>query len=99
MLDWHPGGSSAILSYAGKATVEASISYSSIHDGYANEQRDKLLVGKLGQEGIKALEEDAKRAAEKEKATKQARAEFSVNPFRYVPATLLEKKELSEDTK
>lgn len=45
VLSWHPGGASAILAYAGKATVEASTSYSSIHDGYANSQRDKLLIG------------------------------------------------------
>jgi cytochrome b involved in lipid metabolism len=46
VLSWHPGGASAILAYAGKATVEATTAYASIHDGYANEQRDKLLIGK-----------------------------------------------------
>jgi hypothetical protein len=49
-------------------------------------RRDKVLIGRLGDKGVKALEEDSKRAAEDEKKEKEARAKYAVNPFEFTPA-------------
>jgi nitrate reductase (NAD(P)H) len=35
VLEWHPGGKSAVLSHAGKVHAETSNEFESIHDGYA----------------------------------------------------------------
>lgn len=72
----------AILNYAGKATVDTSNDYNAIHDGYANEQRDKLLIGRVSDKGIKALEDDAVRAAKVNEKMKEERADFAINPFK-----------------
>jgi nitrate reductase (NAD(P)H) len=82
VLPWHPGGAAAIMNYAGKATVDASSDYNSIHDGYAKQQRDKLLIGKVSDEGLRALQDDAKRAVKAKEEMKKARAGFSLTPFR-----------------
>ena len=72
----------AILNYAGKATVDTSNDYNAIHDGYANKQRDKLLIGRVSDKGIKALEDDAVRAAKVNEKMKEERADFAINPFK-----------------
>lgn len=72
----------AILNYAGKATVDTSNDYNAIHDGYANEQRDKLLIGRVSGKGVKALEDDAIRAAKANERLMKERADFALNPFR-----------------
>jgi nitrate reductase (NAD(P)H) len=42
VLEWHPGGKSAVLGHAGKVHAETSSEFESIHDGYAY----KKLQGK-----------------------------------------------------
>jgi nitrate reductase (NAD(P)H) len=80
---WHPGGTAAILTYAGKATVDCSNDYNAIHDGYANEQRDKLFIGVLSEKGVNALKEDAERAKKVQAKVKKERADFALKPYRY----------------
>lgn len=99
VLSWHPGGAAAILNYAGKATVQTTIDYNAIHDGYANSQRDKLLIGKLSEDGVKALQEDAKRAAKNQAKLKEERAGMALTPFSYSAATLVNKRNVSADTR
>lgn len=99
VLTWHPGGAAAILNYAGKATVQTTIDYNAIHDGYANSQRDKLLIGKLSEDGVKALQEDAKRAAANQAKLKKEREGMALTPFSYSAATLVRKHEVSADTR
>lgn len=38
VLEWHPGGKSAILNHAGKVHQETSDEFASIHDGYATQK-------------------------------------------------------------
>lgn len=47
VLAWHPGGVAAIMTYAGKATVQASAQYNSIHDAYARRKTQEVMIGKL----------------------------------------------------
>lgn len=70
------------MNYAGKATVDTSNDYNAIHDAYANSQRDKLLIGRVSDNGIKALREDAERAKKVAETVKKERAAFAMNPFR-----------------
>jgi hypothetical protein len=67
---------SAIMNYAGRPTVDTTNDYTAIHDGYANEQRDKLLIGRVS--------DNAARAAKAREQTMEDRAEFAMNPFRRV---------------
>lgn len=70
------------MNYAGRPTVDTTNDYVAIHDGYANEQRDKLLIGRVSDKGIKALEDDALRAEKARETIMKKRAEFAMNPFR-----------------
>jgi nitrate reductase (NAD(P)H) len=72
------------MNYAGKATVDTSNDYNAIHDDYANSQRDKLLIGRVSDKGVKALREDAERAEKAAESIKKERAAFAMNPFRWV---------------
>lgn len=49
VLDWHPGGKSAIMAYAGKATAQATADYDAIHDSYAREKTQEVLIGRLSE--------------------------------------------------
>jgi nitrate reductase (NAD(P)H) len=69
------------MNYAGKATVQATEDYTSIHDNYANQQREQLLIGKVSEKGAQALQEDAKRAAKVREEVKKAREGLSISPF------------------
>lgn len=70
------------MNYAGRATVDTTNDYVAIHDNYANEQRDKLLIGRVSDKGIKALKDDEERAARVREKMMQERADFAMNPFR-----------------
>lgn len=49
VLAWHPGGASAIMTYAGKATAQATADYNAIHDAYAQKKTQEVLIGKLSE--------------------------------------------------
>ncbi|KAL1944973.1 hypothetical protein VTO73DRAFT_2593 [Trametes versicolor] len=99
VLSWHPGGANAILSYAGKATVDVTNEYKGIHDNYANGKRDECLIGMLSDEGIKAMEEDAVRAAKELAKIKAERHGAALQPDVFTLAKLVNRKELSSDTR
>lgn len=50
VLAWHPGGVAAIMTYAGRATVQASVQYNSIHDAYARRKTQEVMIGKLSKQ-------------------------------------------------
>src|SRR5947207_1029156 len=62
VLGWHPGGRNAIMNYAGKASVDATLEYSSIHDSYADGKRDECYLGILSEKGVEVMKKDAERA-------------------------------------
>lgn len=99
VLAWHPGGASAILNYAGKATAQASADYNAIHDAYAQKKTEEVLIGKLSEKGVKALQEDQKEVNKKQAAQAEARKAFALKPFQYLPATLIKRKEINNDTR
>ncbi|KAI0659447.1 hypothetical protein C8Q70DRAFT_1053815 [Cubamyces menziesii] len=98
-LTEHPGGANAILTYAGKATVDVTNEYKGIHDAYANSLRDKMLIGVLSEEGIQAMKEDAIRAAKELQKVKADRQGLALQPDLFTQAKLVRKKEVSSDTK
>ncbi|KAH9920934.1 uncharacterized protein B0H18DRAFT_1190512 [Fomitopsis serialis] len=99
VLSWHPGGANAILAYAGKATVDVTNEYKGIHDSYANSKKDECLIGALSEEGIKAMEEDARRAAKELAKVKEERKGLALQPDVFTRAKLVERKEVSSDTR
>ncbi|KAI0325977.1 hypothetical protein GY45DRAFT_1374345 [Cubamyces sp. BRFM 1775] len=98
-LTEHPGGANAILTYAGKATVDVTNEYKGIHDAYANSLRDKMLIGVLSEEGIQAMKEDAIRAAKELQKVKSDRQGLALQPDLFTQAKLVRKKEVSSDTR
>ncbi|KAI0630568.1 hypothetical protein C8Q77DRAFT_1133937 [Trametes polyzona] len=99
VLSWHPGGANAILTYAGKATVDVTNEYKGIHDSYANGKRDGCLIGKLSEDGVKAMEEDAQRATKEMAKVKAERKGFALQPDLFTQAKLIKRKEVSSDTR
>ncbi|KAI0675969.1 hypothetical protein C8Q78DRAFT_360877 [Trametes maxima] len=98
VLSWHPGGPRSVLMYAGKASIDCSIEYKNIHDSFAHGKRDECLVGVLTAEGIKAMEEDAARAAKELRELKAARQGLALQPDAFTPAKLLRRKPVSADS-
>ncbi|KAI0358058.1 hypothetical protein OH77DRAFT_1502602 [Trametes cingulata] len=99
VLAWHPGGANALLTYAGKATVDVTNEYKGIHDNYANGKRDECLIGMLSEEGIKAMEEDAVRAAKELAKVKAERKGLALQPDLFTQAKLVKRTEVSPDTR
>ncbi|KIP03550.1 hypothetical protein PHLGIDRAFT_496512 [Phlebiopsis gigantea 11061_1 CR5-6] len=99
VLGWHPGGAEAIMPYAGKATVDTTSQYKGIHDNYANLKRDECLIGVLSPEAAEEMEKDAQRAAEDLAKLKEERKGLVLQPDTFVRATLVERKEVSHDTR
>ncbi|KAJ3533482.1 hypothetical protein NM688_g7276 [Phlebia brevispora] len=58
VLSWHPGGAAAILAYAGKATVAATLQYKGIHD---NCKRFPSLACDFGTQHLCELDANSKR--------------------------------------
>ncbi|KAI0358306.1 hypothetical protein OH77DRAFT_1581746 [Trametes cingulata] len=98
VLSWHPGGPRSILVYAGKASVEPSTEYKNIHDNFAHGKRDECLIGVLTQEGIKAMEQDAVRAAKELEELKKARKGLALQPDVFTAAKLVRRKPVSADS-
>ncbi|KAI0701790.1 hypothetical protein C8Q76DRAFT_242105 [Earliella scabrosa] len=99
VLEWHPGGANAILTYAGKATVDVTNEYKGIHDNYANSKKDECLIGALSEEGINAMKEDAERAAKELAKIKAERKSMALQPDLFTQAKLVKRKEVSADTR
>lgn len=99
VLSWHPGGAEAIMPYAGKATVDTTIQYKGIHDGYANSKRDECLIGVLSDEAVEEMKKDAVRAEEELKKIKEERKGLSLQPDLFMRGILVERKEVSHDTR
>jgi nitrate reductase (NAD(P)H) len=99
VLAWHPGGASAITNYAGKAAAQATADYNAIHDAYAQKKTEEVLIGKLSQKGIQTLQEDQKEVEKKQVTQAEARKDYALKPFQYLPATLVKRKEINRDTR
>lgn len=99
VLDWHPGGKNAIMNYAGKASMGATIQYNGIHDAYANGKRDECYLGELSQKGIEIMKKDAERAERDREKDGKARQKFSLRNHFWTPTKLETVEQLSRDTK
>ncbi|KAI0327001.1 hypothetical protein GY45DRAFT_48029 [Cubamyces sp. BRFM 1775] len=99
VLSWHPGGPRSISMYAGKASIVASIEYKNIHDNFAHGKRDECLIGMLTEEGIRTMEEQAKRAAQELQELKAARSGLALQPDSFVAAKLLRRNDISSDSR
>ncbi|GJE93762.1 molybdopterin binding oxidoreductase [Phanerochaete sordida] len=99
VLSWHPGGAEAIMPYAGKATVDTTIQYKGIHDNYANQKRDETLIGVLADDAIEEMEKDAVRAEKELAKLKEERKGLSLQPDLFMRGVLVERKEVSHDTR
>ena len=65
----------------------------------ANSRKDECLIGSLSEEGIKAMEEDAKRAAKELAKVKEERKGLALQPDVFTQAKLVKRKEVSSDTR
>ena len=99
VLDWHPGGKNAIMNYAGKASMDATIQYNGIHDTYANGKRDECYLGELSEKGIEIMKKDAERAERDREKEEKARQRFSLQKHFWTPRKLDTVEQLSSDTK
>jgi len=99
VLDWHPGGKDAIMNYAGRASVDATINYNGIHDAYAHSKRDECYLGELSQKGIEVMKKDFERAAKERAKEDKARAKFALQKHYWTPIRLEKVEKESRDTK
>jgi len=99
VLDWHPGGRNAIMNYAGKSTVDATIQYDGIHDGYANGKRDECYLGRLSEKGVEVMKKDAERAEKDRQKEDSERKEFALQEHYWAPTKLEKVDTISRDTK
>lgn len=65
----------------------------------ANSKRDECYIGGLSDEAVEEMKKDAARAADALAKLKKKREGFALQPDMFTRATLVEKKEVSEDTR
>ncbi|KAI0073788.1 hypothetical protein K474DRAFT_1602723 [Panus rudis PR-1116 ss-1] len=99
VLDWHPGGETSILTYAGKASIDATNEVRCLYGHDANSRRDESLVGALNKDGIRVMEKEAIRARKELAKIKAERKGLSLQPDLFTPAKLVKRKEVSGDTR
>lgn len=94
VLEWHPGGTAAILANAGKLDLEVTSSFENVHDEYAHKKLTECAIGKVTDKGKKFIREQAKANAEKAASSE----DVVLNTKRWNPVTLVGKKQVSKDT-
>ena len=99
VLEWHPGGKNAIMNYAGKASVDATLQYNSIHDSYADGKRDECYLGVLSEKGVEVMKKDAERAEREREREDREREMFALRKHYWTPTKLEKVEPLSRDTK
>jgi nitrate reductase (NAD(P)H) len=100
VLSWHPGGKSAILNHAGKVHQETTDEFSSVHDGFAYQKLSECALGVVTDKAMNFIKVNAEKAV-KDKAASATGADSNVflQPHRWVPVKLMERTNLSEDTR
>jgi nitrate reductase (NAD(P)H) len=96
VLNWHPGGSAALLANAGMLSLEVTTSFNNIHDDYAHKKLAECAIGRVTDKAMKYMQRQAK--AEAEKAAKGHSSDIMLNSKRWKPVTLSKKEQLSQDT-
>jgi nitrate reductase (NAD(P)H) len=99
VLDWHPGGKNAIMNFAGKATMDATLQYTSIHDDYADGKREESLLGNLSDKAVDFMKKDAERAEREREMEDQKREKFGLQKHYWTPSTLEKVDSISRNTK
>ena len=99
VLGWHPGGAHSIISYAGVPTSEVTTQYASIHDSYADSKRDECLVGTLDAAGIEEMQQSERLEAQKRRDEIARRRTFCLKRYKWTPAVLSNRREVSHDTR
>ena len=99
VLSWHPGGKAAIVGHAGKVHQQTSDEFASIHDDFAYQKLNECVMGVVTEKAANFIRQNAKAAA-KEQANRQGSDEDIVlQKHRWVPVTLRNKENVSEDTR
>ena len=96
VLDWHPGGSAALLGNAGKLSLDVTSSFENVHDEYAHKKLAECAIGKVTDKAKNFMQAKAK--AEAEKAASGAGSDVVLNSKRWKPVKLVKRQQLSKDT-
>lgn len=96
VLSWHPGGSATILANAGKASLDVTSQFESVHDEYAHKKLSECVIGRVTEKAKQFMQEQAK--AEAEEAAQSGPTERLLQSKKWVPAKLVDRKQISDDT-
>jgi len=67
---------------------------------YSNNCRKANLPSMYqGDKGVQALKEDSARVEKQQKELAESRKPYALKPFKYLPATLVKRQEVSDDTR
>ncbi|KAF1364529.1 hypothetical protein EJ07DRAFT_162285 [Lizonia empirigonia] len=99
VLDWHPGGKAAIVSHAGKVHTETSSEFESIHDGYAYQKLKECILGIVTDKAAAFIKQSAETAGKERAESSPGSDKITLQKHRWVPAKLLDRKSISDDTR
>ncbi|KAF4456771.1 hypothetical protein F53441_1207 [Fusarium austroafricanum] len=99
VLDWHPGGAAAILGHAGKVHQETSDEFASIHDEYAYRKLKECALGVVTEKAANFIKKNAEAAAKDAAESSNKDKNLALEKHRWVPVKLIDRKNLSEDTR
>ncbi|OAQ97561.1 hypothetical protein LLEC1_06394, partial [Akanthomyces lecanii] len=99
VLEWHPGGAAAILSHAGAVHQETTDEFGSIHDDYAYEKLKECALGVVTEKAANYIKKNAEAAAKDKAETSQAEDKVALQSHRWIPVTLAERRDISEDSR
>lgn len=98
VLEWHPGGKSAITGHAGKVWAETTNEFNSIHDGFAQQKLKECILGVVTDKAAKFIKENAEKTA-KDAAKNDKPADVALDKHRWIPVKLSKRDKVSEDTR
>ncbi|KAL2042718.1 hypothetical protein N7G274_004477 [Stereocaulon virgatum] len=97
VLEWHPGGATAILGHAGKVHQETSDEFASIHNGDASQKLNECILGKVTEKPATFIEKHAEARAKELAQPSQVNEDLVLQKHRWVPVRLRERKEVSQE--
>ncbi|KAK0386311.1 hypothetical protein NLU13_6148 [Sarocladium strictum] len=98
VMAWHPGGKAPIMAHAGRVHQETSDEFWSIHDGYASDKLKECLLGIVTDKVANFIKANADKQAS-ERAKETGTSKVALQKHRWVPTKLVNRRELSEDTR
>lgn len=99
VLDWHPGGSAAILAHAGRVYQQTTDEFLGIHDDFAWQKLKECALGVVTDRARDFIKRTARQQTQEAARASQGQGDVALQTHQWVPARLKDRKSISKDTR